>query len=1039
MSYPIFFKGIVNILHWNLDQLFNYFDLDSLSLDKEITNSPNVLIQIIIFCKHFFISSIGEFVYYYFPLFESLKHFFIEIINGDWITNFSNLSLMSNKFIECILNEDLFFRNQYVESLTILQLPVYIDNKFFIGFLNGLFLSLPFSCNQLICFYRFIAGGPRYGLISTLGWISGQLLLLLFIFFGVKPIIIPWFSLEPLNYFIAVFLIVTFFHDTLSNKSIENEKQLLFRKKKALKKKKKINIKKLKKERKMLDKMYASFGILRITEIEDEEDEEMESLKFIMMNKNKNFYKFHKINKFKNKVINIFTMHFILSWTENGYIFSYLKNINMGVEPNIFDISYVNNFTQYFIIHGYYILGIFLGCLFFSYIYNKIFLSILLYLFMYNRNSIMKTYKQDEFIKKYKKYKKCKEKSTSKNIILKLLKKKIKKRINKHKGKFKLKFLSKSKLRKLKSKYDRLENKKNFVQIQKGLYKKKRIIRRKYIRFYIGPIISSLLILILSLTISSISYYDIRYLITNPLGFIPQDKTLSNLLLTSASDDPSARISLSFRSDKFDDFMDIDIINFDNKEYRNILEFEDLNYEAEYAWMSKAERSINDTRPLRVIKRPHLKRDKTLDKDIPENIVNFTKKILNKKIPRDVFTIKKTKSLVNKKNKGIFFLFSEILKFLKIKNIDSQIDQNYIFNDFKFTTLNETIDDNFKVDFIPYNKYFFAADIIDIYTIELEEEIKQKYYMNFVYKMLLNFEIDAFLSRQLNHSILSEFEELDLFQKRNTLSNYYESNYYYSKINHFDKFRELFFNSKSFINNIYNQQFKGTFRIVEKLFYITLNKNNRSILKYDNSLFYKKEMDIFHHEELLKYNIDNNINNYKGLDITNSSPLFIGWNTDLHQLVITNNLILKNLPLNNDISNLDISRFKTNQFIYGSMNINNFQTLNSLTKNSYSLIQTPSLKTLFSTINSNRFHKLPFYNDNIYNLNLMDLRDSNFLYFMKLSVLIKPQQNSLNQTNMFNWYSFRYKRSYLNQSYIFKLDNSKGDRLNSDKLGESKD
>ena len=257
--------------------------------------------------------------------------------------------------------------------------------------------------------------------------------------------------------------------------------------------------------------------------------------------------------------------------------------------------------------------------------------------------------------------------------------------------------------------------------------------------------------------------------------------------------------------------------------------------------------------------------------------------------------------------------------------------------------------------------------------------------MNFVYKMLLNFEIDAFLSRQLNHSILSEFEELDLFQKRNTLSNYYESNYYYSKINHFDKFRELFFNSKSFINNIYNQQFKGTFRIVEKLFYITLNKSNRSILKYDNSLFYKKEMDIFRHEELLKYNIDNNINNYKGLDITNSSPLFIGWNTDLHQLVITNNLILKNLPLNNDISNLDISRFKTNQFIYGSMNINNFQTLNSLTKNSYSLIQTPSLKTLFSTINSNRFHKLPIiYNDNIYNLNLMDLRDSNFLYFMKL-------------------------------------------------------
>ena len=69
----------------------------------------------------------------------------------------------------------------------------------------------------------------------------------------------------------------------------------------------------------------------------------------------------------------------------------------------------------------------------------------------------------------------------------------------------------------------------------------------------------------------------------------------------------------------------------------------------------------------------------------------------------------------------------------------------------------------------------------------------------------------------------------------------------------------------------------------------------------------------------------------------------------------------------------------------------------------------------------------------------IDLQDSDLFYFMKFSVLIKPQQNSLNQTNMFNWYSFRYKKSYMNKFYMNKLDNSKGDRLNSDKLKESKD
>ena len=73
----------------------------------------------------------------------------------------------------------------------------------------------------------------------------------------------------------------------------------------------------------MLDKMYASFGILRITEIEDVEDKK-KNAKFIMMNKNKNFINFIKLINLKTK--SKYFYYAFLSWTENGYILPYVKN-----------------------------------------------------------------------------------------------------------------------------------------------------------------------------------------------------------------------------------------------------------------------------------------------------------------------------------------------------------------------------------------------------------------------------------------------------------------------------------------------------------------------------------------------------------------------------------------------------------------------------------------------------------------------------------------------------------------------------------------
>ena len=139
---------------------------------------------------------ISKFIYFYSPILLSLNHFFVNLVKGEWINNFSNISLIHDEFVKSIINENIFFNIQSTGSLTILQLPTYLENKFFIGFLNGTFLSLPFSCNQLLSFYTFLTRGPFLGFISTIGWISGQLSLFGCVLFGFKPIILQWYTLE---------------------------------------------------------------------------------------------------------------------------------------------------------------------------------------------------------------------------------------------------------------------------------------------------------------------------------------------------------------------------------------------------------------------------------------------------------------------------------------------------------------------------------------------------------------------------------------------------------------------------------------------------------------------------------------------------------------------------------------------------------------------------------------------------------------------------------------------------------------------------
>ena len=176
---------------------------------------------------------------------------------------------------------------------------------------------------------------------------------------------------------------------------------------------------------------------------------------------------------------------------------------------------------------------------------------------------------------------------------------------------------------------------------------------------------------------------------------------------------------------------------------------------------------------------------------------------------------------------------------------------------------------------------------------KIVKTIKEKYYSSPIYKLLLNADIDLFLRRQPSTYLLSPKDEETLFEKRLLLSNYYDSLRYYQNLPYAEDFQTFFNGSKSYADRVYNQQFKGTLKVVRRLFSITFNEEknlaNKIILKFDQPLYknLKHTNSIIGHEELVL----NTPTNKPFLELTNPIPFYTGWDEQLRKFVITNRLL----------------------------------------------------------------------------------------------------------------------------------------------------
>ena len=667
-------------------------------------------------------------------LFVSIKCIFTYFFTFQWLRNVSFFPILVPQLHSSVLNETYFLHNPVSTIFTFLETPTYGNNKLILGFLNSFFFCLPISCSHVICARRLLIQGLPAGIFSGLGTILGQWWFATCILFGLRPFIIPWFSLEPLNFIIGICLLLNIIHEMTHQRS---------------------------------------FNIIS--------------------------------TKDKTKLVRIFLLNLILSWTEQSCIFQYFGNLTFGPEPTALEIFSSNTEIQSFLIDGSYLLGLLAGSFLFTGLFG--FLSIRLSNFIYP----LFKYTLSRWI----------------NLL-------------------------------------------NF----------------------------GLISLTIAFTLTSIPYYGLDYLFTGPLGFISQDKALDKTFFSLNTVENTKRILLS---DGQTNSFNTDLNSFDRGSYLNSPEssrhqsFEDLNYQGEYAWTGKTDRqpqlyqqkngltnlinnlfasnskrkkSLSSPLPTKI---SQLKSDKKDENKRPKNLVNSELSSDEEESNSynndntDYFTDEENES-VNKELVGLKKRISEELKYNEQVPIDDSLDK--------------TFSDQFLFNDPQENR-------------KVEQKIKQNYYSNPIYKSLLSFDIDSFLSKQPTSQKLTISEEKNLFEKRLILGAYYDSLRYYNQLPYIEQFQDFFDGSKSYADRVFNQQFKGTLKIVRRLFSITVdpeeNTNENPVLKFDQPLYLNSNENnskAFHEE--LSYK---KVQKTNFLEISNSTPFYAGWDQGLRKLVITNRLL----------------------------------------------------------------------------------------------------------------------------------------------------
>ena len=398
------------------------------------------------------------------------------------------------------------------------------------------------------------------------------------------------------------------------------------------------------------------------------------------------------------------------------------------------------------------------------------------------------------------------------------------------------------------------------------------------------------LVALVGLSFASVPYYGIDYLVTNRGGFRSQDMTLEETAFAPAiMDDTSKKLgSLSdYKS------FDTDVSTFDRgsylQEYKPVPQsFEDLNYQGEYGWTKRISKYTKYLvrRKAPVVWSDLFKRISKNDNLRLRNAKDQEREQQNKLRPL-VRASLATPAAGGLENDAVKSLTSSALA-QNSEDVENGIGE-------RLEEDNET-ENQFLSMFDTGLSPLFINDMAE--PSPLEKVLKKRLAENPLYPLLLRVDIDSFLNRQPTVHSLSPGEEEALLHKRNILGQYYDTLRQYSQLQNSDHFQTLYHGSKSFANRVYNQQFKGTLKVVRRLFSITpgerrsddqtpdTNLGSPRVLKFDQPLFHQGVSTVFHiHEELTPYM---QFFTSPFVEPADPRPLYAGWDEELRRLVVTN-------------------------------------------------------------------------------------------------------------------------------------------------------
>lgn len=143
------------------------------------------------------------------------------LLSFQWLRDLSFLPLLAPEMSPSSLlgNDLLEVPTSHIFAFS--GTPKYATDQLLAGFVNSFFFSLPVSLPHLVSIRRLFYQGTTAAAASVIGTIVAHSIFLIGVIYGLRFLIIPWFSLAPLNYVVGVFTIATIVSSMAQQKGIK--------------------------------------------------------------------------------------------------------------------------------------------------------------------------------------------------------------------------------------------------------------------------------------------------------------------------------------------------------------------------------------------------------------------------------------------------------------------------------------------------------------------------------------------------------------------------------------------------------------------------------------------------------------------------------------------------------------------------------------------------------------------------------------------------------------------------------------------------